>query len=63
MNFKDWLINRKNEVSTSTADVANFSRPLGDVHRRRWPDSVALKDSGFKYCKEYHGTSQYKVKH
>jgi hypothetical protein len=42
--FKDWL----NEVSTSTADVAHFSLPIGaGMVTRNFPQFFNVKDYGF----------------
>lgn len=41
MKFKDWL-NSVEETSTSTADVAGFSRPIMGVNRRMFMPPVEI---------------------
>lgn len=40
LEFKNWL---KNEVSTSTANVAVFARPIfGQIVKRKFPEKINL---------------------
>lgn len=45
MTFKEWLKSLE-EVSTSTADVAVFARPVGGItNSRMYPEPVVLTDN------------------
>ena len=47
MNFREWLFN-KNEVSTSTANVAGFACPMMGVVRRDWTKPRTLTFKGWE---------------
>lgn len=46
LTFADWL--RKDEVSTSTASIAGFARPMMGIVRRKWLGVWDSEDPFFK---------------
>lgn len=46
LTFADWL--RKDEVSTSTANIAGFARPMMGIVRRKWLGVWDSEDPFFK---------------
>ena len=50
LTFADWL--RKDEVSTSTANIAGFARPMMAIVRRKW---LGVWDSEDPFFKKKHG--------
>jgi hypothetical protein len=44
LNFKEFL--ELSEVSTSTADVATFSLPIGGLFTRKFPQFYSVGDHG-----------------
>lgn len=55
LTFADWL--RKDEVSTSTASIAGFARPMMGIVRRKWLGVWDSEDPFFKKKKIRGGNS------
>jgi len=61
LDFAEWLKQEMTSTtsigsSTSTADIANFARPLfsgGDVIKRQWANTICGDDEDERKCKKH----------